>query len=461
MKEVLGAAKLRLGLALGRAGAHDDRQRRDARLLEAVLTAAAGRSIAIVVSLLSVPLAVRYLGAERFGAWVTLSTLLAWLQLADLGLGNGLTNSLSEAYGTGRRELARAHVATAIWLLAGLAAVLGAAVAALWPFVDWAAVFNVHSDVARSEIGRATGLALALLLVGFPLTLLDKIYAAHQEGAVGNLWSGAANLASLGSLVAVTQTRGGMVWLVAAFSGTRLLVTTASAVWLFARHMPELRPAPRFVDRSSARRLLSEGGQLFVVQIAALLIFETDNLVITQVLGPEQVTPYNVAWRLFTIPTLAVTLLFPYLWPAYVEAFTRGDAPWVKRTFHLSLWGGGALALALAAPLVLLGQEIAVRWAGPPAEPPFSLLCWMGAWAVMSAMFSAISCMLNASGRVRGQVVFGTATAVANVALSIHLARLHGITGVIAATVIAYLLFALVPLGIIETRLALARLQRS
>jgi O-antigen/teichoic acid export membrane protein len=444
-------------LTIGRVDPGADAERRNTRVLQAALSAVAGKGVAIAVGLISVPLTVGYLGAERYGAWVTLSGLLAWIQIADVGLGNGLTNALSESYGADREDVAQAHIATALWLLTAIALVLGVVFACAWPFIDWARVFNVHSDVAVNEIGGAMAAAVALFLVAFPLAAVEKVFAARQEGAVGNAWAAAANLASLGALLLVTRTRGGLALLVAALSGARLLVVAASALWLFGRRAPRLRPSFRRISRPSARRLIADGGHFLVVQLAALAIYETDNLIIAQVLGPEYVTPYAVAWRLFTIPTFVMTLVFPFVWPAYAEAFARGDGPWIKRMFRLTTWFGGAASLLLAIPLVLFGRAILVFWAGPAADPPPGLLPWMGAWAVVSSLFMSIACMLNAAGRLRGQVIFGSLTAAANVALSIVLARSHGITGVIAATVISYLIFAFVPLGVVEARLTLAR----
>ncbi len=255
----------------------------------------------------------------------------------------------------------------------GLALVVCAVASVAWPFIDWAHLFNVRSALARREIGPALALAIALFAFSFPLSVLDKVYASRQEGVLGNYWSAAASLASLGAILAVTRTRGGMIALVAAVSGVRFLVQLASAAWLFGRHCPQLRPSWSAVSRRSATRLTSAGGLLFVIQIAALILFNTDNLIIARVLGAAHVTPYSVTWTLFTIPTLLITLIFPYLWPAYAEALARRDARWVARTFRLSLLGGTGVTVAMVVPLVLLGNWIIRVWVGPEAVPGTAL----------------------------------------------------------------------------------------
>src|SRR5215469_29564 len=97
---------------------------RDVRIIQGIFSALANKGIAVLVSFISVPLTVRYLGAERYGAWVTISTAMAWLALADFGLSNSLTNVVSEGYATDNKEIAQASVAAAFWTLTGIALVL-------------------------------------------------------------------------------------------------------------------------------------------------------------------------------------------------------------------------------------------------------------------------------------------------------------------------------------------------
>ena len=62
------------------------------RMLKAVLSGTAARLLSSGVGLLSLPLAVRYLGPERYGVWATITTTAAWVNLLDLGIANTLTN---------------------------------------------------------------------------------------------------------------------------------------------------------------------------------------------------------------------------------------------------------------------------------------------------------------------------------------------------------------------------------
>jgi len=169
------------------------------------------------------------------------------------------------------------------------------------------------------------------------------------------------------------------------------------------------------------------------------------------------VTPYNVAWRLFSYTTLLQLVVFPYLWPAYAEAFARRDGDWIRRTFRANVRLAVVAALLLGLPLIAYGRPLIRVWAGEAAVPPWSLLFWMAAWSVLYAAMNAVACLLNGSGHVRVQTVYGTLTAVVNVALSIVLARRFGLPGVMAGTVVAYLVCNVAPMCL-EARRVVRRL---
>jgi len=444
-------------LISGRLASENVGHRRYARVLQGLITAIAGKGMSVVVGLISVPLTVGYLGAERYGIWMTISTLLAWLTLADIGLGNSLTNALSEAYAAGRRDLAQVHMASVFWMLCGVAFGFAGLCCIFWRWLDWNSLLNVKSAAARAEIGPAVAVTLAIFLLSFPLSTVARALCAYQESAIANFWAAGGNAASLVGIILATHFKLGLVPLIAAFSASSLIVTAASGVWLFGFHKPWLCPVISAVHITSIKKLTTVGSMFFIVQIAALLILQTDNLIIAHFLGVRAVTPYSVTWRLFSCSTLIQALLLQSLWPAYAEAYARHDGEWIRRTFRLSLWSCIAITIVIVAPLVIFGRTIIGRWVSVEAVPSMTLLILMGIWSIIGGAFQSIVCMLNGIGRVRIQMVVGIITAAANVALSIWLVHIFGIEGVILGTLIAYFTVALVPFCI-ETKAVLASL---
>jgi len=427
-----------LALTLNRVEPFNHSQRRYQRIAQSVITALAGKGIALIVSFISVPLTINYLGIERYGVWVTISTFLAWLQIADLGLGNGLINALAEAYGTDRPDLAKRYVATTFWMLTGAAVLLGVIFGSLWFWIDWSAIFNVHDPITKLEIAPAIAIALGIALCNLPLLVIEKVLNAYQEGAIANYWAAAGNLGSLLGIIFATQIHGGLILLVLVFSGSLLIVKVFSAFWLFKKHKPWLAPKLSLFDSASWRRLSIAGAEFFLLQIAALTLYQSDNLVIAHYLGAENVTSYSVVYRLFTYIALLNSLIIAPLWPAYGEALARADWEWAKKTFQRTLTVSMVVSVILIASLIVFSKPIIAAWTHNIVKPNTSIIILIAIWTLMSIWGNHYGILLNGLGVVRAQLLIGCLMAFMNLFLSIFLVQRIGVIGVILATILSY-----------------------
>jgi len=212
---------------------------------------------------------------------------------------------------------------------------------------------------------------------------------------------------------------------------------------------PWLRPRLSLLERALTRELLNCGSSFFLIQVAAVVVFSSDNLVVSHYLGPSEVTPYSVTWRAVGFVAVLQSLIFPALWPAYAEAHARHDYSWIRRTFAVTMAGTLALNAACVAILLLFGRGLIRLWAGPAAVPSWPLLVAMCVWALISGFMTVESCLLAALNRTRAQAVLSIVAAALNLALSVMWVRQIGSLGVIAGTIVSYLAVLVVPQTVI------------
>ena len=186
------------------------RRLRIAGIARGLTSGLGSRGVGVLVSLLSVPLTISYLGPERYGIWALIGSLFAWLNLADLGVSNGFTNMVVKAAGEGRADLVREFISTAFAMLMSISIIVALVAAAVWPSINWDKLFNIHTELARSEVNYAMIAATAIYLMSFPLAIVNRTYVSLQEGQKANYWDAAGNLASLCTLLIVTRTEGGL-----------------------------------------------------------------------------------------------------------------------------------------------------------------------------------------------------------------------------------------------------------
>jgi O-antigen/teichoic acid export membrane protein len=425
------------------AGRSKERYRR-----AALTTVASGsaKGIAILTGLISVPLTVKYLGLERYGLWMTISSVIVMLGFADLGMGNGLLNAIAEANGRDDREAARRYVSSGFFMLLGTATLVLSVFTLAYRFIPWPRVFNVASAVARREAGPAMVVFVVCFALNMPLGIVQRVQMGYQEGFVSYLWQMAGSLTGLGGLLVAMHLKSGLPWLVLAMSGGPLFASLLNWLAQFVWSRPWLFPRWRFSCTTAAQKIFGTGILFVILQLASAFAFATDNIVVAQVLGPGAVTQYAVPMKMFAVLGVAAALMYAPLWPAYGEAVARGDVEWVKRTLVRSLGMTLLLCGLPAVVLVFWGKAIVHLWVGPEIQPPFLLLLGMGIWAVLVGLGSALAMFLNGANILKFQVVCAALMAGAALVLKIWLAKQAGVAGVIWGTVIAYSVFSALPM---------------
>jgi len=422
--------------------------RRYRRIASAVMSGGAARVLSSSLTLISLPLAVRYLGAERYGVWATVVSVAVWVNLLDLGIAYSLTNVISQAYARHDRATATRGFANALAVTLGAAALTGCVFFLVWQRVNWVAVFNA-SPALRSEVRATVLVAAALMLAGLPLNLAGKVFAGYQELHTYNQTVALGSLCSLVGLAVGIWLRAPMPILFLLSYGCVTAVSGATLLWLVLWHKPWLRPRLQFIDRDTTIALLGTGWSFLLIHAAAIVVFSTDNIIVSHYLGAAQVTPYSITWRVVGLGAVLQALVFPALWPAYAEAQARGDVAWIRRTFSMVMRVTIALNLAWAAVIVVFGRMAIRLWAGSAAVPPSSLLIAMAVWSVIAGFATAQSCLLGALNRTRVQAIASSIAAMANLALSVFLVTRMGSLGVILGTIISYIVVLLIPQSIV------------
>jgi O-antigen/teichoic acid export membrane protein len=423
-------------------------------ILKGISTSLAGRGVAVITSFFAVPLTVRYLGGERYGVWITLTSILGWLTIFDLGIGNTAINSVAEALAHRDFESARLRINTAYAALAGIAAIIGLGVIVAWHWISWPAVLGARSSINRNEITLSAAIACFIFLANFPLTVTSRILGACKKVTVANYWNSAAGLLSLLLLVIATRMKVGLPGLVFAISGSSLLIGILSASWLYY-HYEWLTPTLKGIQWKGIVELLSTGLPFFAVQISGLILYQTDNIIIAQIMGAKSVTPYSITWKLFSYASVLQVAMLPSLWPAYADASARRDLSWMRRTYRYSLRTAIGTSLIFSVILVLVAKTFILLWAGRSAVPSTGLVATMAIWTVLGAWMWCSSILLGAVGRVKRQAVYCAIGAAVNIGASILLGRLFGLIGIILGTICAFLFCIVIPQSL-EARTALS-----
>jgi O-antigen/teichoic acid export membrane protein len=274
-----------------------------------------------LVYLLLVPLTLGYLNAYEYGIWLTLSSLLSWIDSFDIGLGNGLRNKLAAAMAEEDKEKARSYVSTTFFMLLFITGAIIVVFSFLINIVDWYTVLNVDKSVV-GNIGEVILASLLFFCLNFVLKFIGNIYQALQLPAVNYLINFLGHLISLIVIYALTQTtKGYLLWVAIAYSAAPPLVYLLFYPITFTKLYPYLSPSIKYYKREYLKDLLSLSMLFFILQVMGIVLFSLSNLLISNFFGPDQVTPYNIAYRYFSVVPMVFSLLSAPLWSATTDAY--------------------------------------------------------------------------------------------------------------------------------------------
>ena len=439
-----------------------ERGRSKERLRRAALTTIASvmaKAIGLLASLISVPLTYRYLGPERYGIWMVLISIIAAMGFADLGIGNGLMNAVSEAYGKDDRPLAREHVTSALGLMLCIAAFLTIVGAVGYPFLPWLRLFNVKSQAVAVEGARAFLVLYASFVVNIPLGVIIRAQAGLQKGYTSQIVSACGGILSLGGMLLVIFLHASLAWLGFASVLAGILAALFNG-WILFREHPWLLPSWHAWRRSSASMIFKLGMMFFVLQCMYAIAYTSDNIVITQILGAAAVAAYAVPQKLFGFVSTVVYMGIGPLWPAYGEAIARGDVTWVRRVFLGSLWLTLAITIPVCMLLALAGPWILRMAVGKSFPAPMALLIVLAVWCVVNSVSMVTSILLNGAGVLKPQTWLMVISSLSNLALSIFLTRRLGVIGVCLGSIISQLFITFPAYSVLIPRL-FARLAKA
>lgn len=406
------------------------------RVKLAIFTSILIRPLSVIVPFVAVPLFLTYLGSERYGLYETIGAMAMWLGLTDGGLGSGLLVRLQSCHVHGDTKLAQGYVSSLMIVLGAMALSMIGLLSVCVPLINWNWIFPTDNATSRHEIPWAVWVAGTVTLFGLLSNTSTSIYSASQEQHRATMWDGVAKLLTLAACVIVVRIPGlGLVGVLLAAYGVSAMIRVINTVVLLGFEKPWLRPRLSMFDLRLVRATVGDGIFMFVLQCAVIVNFQSDRIIISSLLGPEQVTPYAIAGRLFLIAYGLFMIVLTPLWPAYGEAIRRGDLAFVRRGVRMTIAIGCGCVIVCGVVLLFAGPLVFRLWTRDASvHISKSLILAMTATFVLRAWIESRSVALNSMGIFRPQIFIFGAQAVLNLALGLILARPFGVEGVAWAT---------------------------
>lgn len=413
---------------------------RSKEVVHNVMLATLMKAVSVVASLLIVPMTISYINPARYGIWLTLSSIIGWVNFFDLGLGNGFRNRFAEAKAHGDTLLARRLVSTTYFAISSIVVVVLMAALAANAFIDWSKVLKV-SAAYRGELSIVFAVVITFTCINMVANVFSSLLSADQKNGWGSCIFAAGQYVSLLVVYILTKTTtGDLVKLAVFYSGVpSIVMLVVSFVMFRCSRYKMYRPSFKYIKLNLIGNIMKLGVQFFVIYLCLIFVFQIVNVVISRQVGPMGVTQYNIANKYFNVIYMAVIIIITPMWSAFTDAYAKKDMAWMKSMVHNMgliwlLMSCGGLVMLLVSPLF---YHI---WIGDKVDVPVAVSIAMFVYVVCQSLGNMFMTMINGIGTVRIQLIVYVAFALVSWPLFTCLGRFFGLVGIIAVPSLVYLI---------------------
>ncbi len=355
----------------------------------AVATSLGSKAASIALQFAAIPVALHALGPAGFGLFVTVSSLVAWMGLASVGIGPGLTMGITRAVASADGEAERTYFWTSVSLMTIISTLLAVGVTVAFLIVPAGSLTGVDDPQMGREAQTSLVIVGLLMAAQLLLSVVDATRLGYQELHISNLWTLVGTGLSLVALLGFGTISPTVPFLILALNAP-LVVVRAFNGSLLLRHHTNLR---RFsVDVALVRQILLVGIGFAVVSLASFLSQQVGLVLLAQREGPQAVAAPGAMLRLIILASSAVAMLTLPLWPALVDATARTETSWARSAFRRVLVLSIAYSGVVCVTLLLVGQPLVQLWtAGALVVDEGTLILFavyfpVGVWSHVHAM---------------------------------------------------------------------------
>ena len=389
----------------------------------------------IIANFLLVPLSINYLNATNYGIWLTLSSFIAWFSFFDIGLGNGLRNKFAEARVAGDDLLAKTYVSVAYYTIGAISLFVISFFLLLNLFVDWTKVFNTGIEL-QSELKILMPVVFSFFGLQLVLKLITTIYTADQNHSFQGKIQFLTQVISLIAIWILTKMSNSSLLIFGGiFSALPVLALLVFNIIAFKGIYRAYKPNIKLYKKKYLKNIMGLGINFFIIQIAALILFSTDNFIITHLFSSAEVVPYNIAFKYFSIMTMVYTIIITPYWSSFTEAYARKDFDWIKTSVNTiqKIWLLIPLGLCF---MLYVADWFYFLWVGNVVKVPLSLSLGMALFVLLLTFNTIYTYFMNGVGKIKIQLIISVIIMFANIPLSILFADIlrFGSSGVIFAS---------------------------
>jgi len=385
-----------------------------------------GYALPLLAALATIPIIVSKLGVDLYGLYVICGSLIGFMTLVDLGIGQTVIKYVAEYEATNQRDKVNAvlGVAFLIYLVIGVFSVT-----CLYVFAPWlaAGLYELpDKQTLAVDVLRITVVPLFFSYINQFFLNVCKAYHRFDLPAIVN------NLGNLGGIALATSLLLAGYGLREVMWGTAFVqcMVVIGGYWASVEVLPcHIKPRPAF-EQNIFTEIISFSAYTFVGNFVGSLVSRADKLLIGVVIGTEAVTYYQIPFTIAQMANGIIHTLVHIAFPRFSEMFSLRDRVGLLALYRLANDMVFLISMVIAVMLITAGGPFLALWISPEfAQKASPLLQIMGVYFFFHSNTVVGYWVLQGGGQAKLTAFMSVVDAIAYFVALYYLGYYYGYTG--------------------------------
>lgn len=286
---------------------------------------------------ISIRLLLDYLGNDNYGLWVLVFTLFQLVLLMDFGIQSSLKTKIPVLIHEQKLDLIKSYIKSTYKISFYIAAFIFISFLIFSFLVDFKSFFNIEFQ-SKSFVTFLFVLNVFFFCVNFIANIHKSLYVAFLKGKYSEeslavnqiglllLFVGLIavfpDITSEEKLIAISIINGLFTFLV------NLLYTFRFFKMESLNLSTKLKASNEFI-----KGILKLGFKYMIIQVGILIIFSSDNYIISNAFSPTEVTPYEIVNKLFQFPLMILFAAISPLWSMFAKNYIEKNKESLLNSF--------------------------------------------------------------------------------------------------------------------------------
>lgn len=354
------------------------------------------RVIGLALSFISTAVLIRELGAESYGAWAALTSLLVWIQLSDFGVGYALKNRIASA----SKPAELLQLVSGVFQFYALIAIL---------FIVIFLFFGKSLLIVRDYVTESYLLYIGTIIF-FPLTIGSAILQGMRKNSISSLMSFLQNLLWVACVLLLAWTNTSLTQL-SVFNVLLVLLIGVAQCALGTRVLAgSVRKG--LIELFNIRNLrlalpLCEVGIRFILlQLSSVILFTLGTYLTYSNLSSTEAAKYDILFKLFQVPLVFFNVVISVYWVEITRYIAMKDGQELQKKFiQLQL-----ISLCVNILMLIFSIFFALPLIDIYSGGRIHILITeaLSFWVLIAIQIAAYSgaVFLNAAEKLSGQIIF-------------------------------------------------------